>query len=79
MGIVHEKIPECVAMLSSRESSQSRDQIQVSHIVGRYFTIWALREAQKKLLELINESGKIKVTKSMHRYYLHSYVLTGKS
>ena len=29
----------------SRGSSQSRDQTQVSHIAGRFFTIWATREA----------------------------------
>ena len=32
----------------SRESYQPRDQIQVSHIIGRFFTIWATREAQVK-------------------------------
>ena len=31
-------------MPSSRGSSQSRDQTQVSHIAGRFFTIWATRE-----------------------------------
>ena len=35
---------------SPGESSQSRDQIQVSHIVGRFFTIWATREAQSQAL-----------------------------
>ena len=34
-------------MLSSRRSSQSRDQIQVSHIAGRFFTIRATRKAQE--------------------------------
>ena len=33
-------------MPSSRESSQPRDQTQVSHIAGRFFTIWATREAE---------------------------------
>ena len=32
-------------MPSSRESSQLRDQTHVSHIAGRFFTIWATREA----------------------------------
>ena len=31
----------------SRGSSQSRDRTQVSHIVGRFFTSWATREAQE--------------------------------
>ena len=30
----------------SRGSSQPRDQIQVSCIAGRFFTIWATREAR---------------------------------
>ena len=34
-----------LAMPSSRRSSQPRDQTQVSHIAGRFFTIWATREA----------------------------------
>ena len=34
-------------MTSSNGSSQPRDQTQVSHIAGRFFTIWATREAQE--------------------------------
>ena len=34
-------------MPSSRGSSQPRDRTQVSHIAGRFFTIWATREAQE--------------------------------
>ena len=34
-------------MPSSRESSQPRDQTQVSCIAGGFFTIWATREAQE--------------------------------
>ena len=41
MGILQERILEWVAMSSSRESSQPRDQTQVSHIAGRSFTICA--------------------------------------
>ena len=33
-------------MPSSRGSSQSRDRTQVSHIAGRFFTVWATREAK---------------------------------
>ena len=47
MGIIQARILVCVAMTSSRGSSQSRDQIQISHIAGRFFTNWATREAQK--------------------------------
>ena len=48
---VHEILParilEWVAFPFSRVSSQSRDQTQVSHIAGRFFTSWATREAQE--------------------------------
>ena len=36
-----------VAVPFSRGSSQPRNQIQVSHIAGRFFTSWATREAQE--------------------------------
>ena len=39
MGILQARILECVAMLSSRGSSQPRDRTQVFCIVGRFFTI----------------------------------------
>ena len=45
MGIPQARILERVAMLSSRGSSQLRDRTQVSCIAGRFFTIWAAREA----------------------------------
>ena len=46
LGILQARIPEWVAMPSSRGSSQPRDQTQVSHIAGRFFTVWATNEAQ---------------------------------
>ena len=45
-GVLKARILEWVAMLSSRGSSQPRDQTQVFHIMGRFFTIWATREAR---------------------------------
>ena len=45
-GILQARILEWVAMPSSGESSQPRDQTQVSRIAGRCFTLWATREAQ---------------------------------
>ena len=44
------KVLEWVAMPSSRGSSQPRDRTQVSHIAGRFFTIWATRESHKSIL-----------------------------
>ena len=46
-GIPQATILEWVAMPFFRESSQSRDLIQVSHIAGGIFTSWATREAQE--------------------------------
>ena len=46
--IIHEilraRILEWVAFPFSRGSLQPKDQTQVSHIAGRFFTDWATRE-----------------------------------
>ena len=49
-GILQARILEwvVVAFPFSRESSQPRDQTQVSSITGRFFTSWVTREAQHK-------------------------------
>ena len=44
-GIFQARVLEWVAISSSRRSSPSGDWTQVSHIVGRRFTVWATREA----------------------------------
>ena len=44
MGILQARILELVAVPSSRGFSQPRDQTQVSHITGGFFTIWATWE-----------------------------------
>ena len=60
MGILQVGILEWVAMPSSRGSSQPRDQTQVSHIEGSFFTFWATREGSllgppviKQLMQII--------------------------
>ena len=45
-GIFQARILEWVAIPFSRGSSQPRNQTWVSHISGRFFTVWATREAQ---------------------------------
>ena len=40
-GILQARILEWVAIGFSRGSSWPRDQTQVSHIVDRFFTVWA--------------------------------------
>ena len=48
-GIFQARILEWVAISFSRRSSQPRDWTQVSHIVGRRFTVWATRGRQRIL------------------------------
>ena len=43
--ILQARILEWVAFPFSRGSSQPRDQTQISHIAGGFFTSWATREA----------------------------------
>ena len=47
-GIFQARILEWVAISFSRESSQPGDRTQVSCTAGRFFTIWATREANSK-------------------------------
>ena len=46
-GILQARILEWVTVPFSRGSSQAGDQTQVSHVAGRYFNVWATREALK--------------------------------
>ena len=52
-GILQARILEWVAAPFSQGSSQPRDQIQVSHITGGFFTRWVTREAQILSLRII--------------------------
>ena len=64
-GILQARILEWVAFPFSRGSSQPRDQIQVSHIAGRFFTSWATREAQE------NWSGEYTKANNEIRNYVY--------
>ena len=44
-GILQARILEWVAIPFSRGSSWLRDQTLISRIIGRFFTVWATREA----------------------------------
>ena len=46
--ILQARILDWVAILFSRRSSQPRDQTQVFHIAGRFFTIIATMEALRR-------------------------------
>ena len=54
MRILHARILEWVAMPFSRGSSQPTDRNQVSFIAGRFFIIWATREAQMPTYQALN-------------------------
>ena len=45
-GIFQARILEWVAIPFSKGSSWSKDQTQVSCIIGKFFTLWATKEAQ---------------------------------
>ena len=62
-GILQARILEWVAVPSSRESFRPRDWTWVSSIAGKFFTIWATREA---VLETI-------IFKGRYRHYLLIY------
>ena len=64
-GVFKVKILEWVAISFSRRSSQSRDQTQVSRIVGRHFTICATREAIPVELSQILKDDAMKVLHSI--------------
>ena len=46
-GILQARILEWLAFFLLQGSSQPRHRTQVSHIAGRFFTSWAIREAQE--------------------------------
>ena len=48
-GIFQARILEWVAIHFSKGSSLPRDRTQISHIAGRLFISWAMREAQEYL------------------------------
>ena len=58
-GILQARILEWVAFPVSRRSSQPRDQTQVSCTAGRFFTSWAIREAQIEKKRSFEKDSKI--------------------
>ena len=73
-GILQARILQWVTFPFSKGPSQPRDQSQVSHTAGRFFTSWATKEALKfilgealsylkeeKFLQQRNRKGKAKV------------------
>ena len=52
-GALQARILECVAIPFSWGSSQPRDRTQVSCTAGRFFTVWATREAHICSLRMV--------------------------
>ena len=74
-GILQARILEWVAVPFSRVSSQPRDQTQVSHIAGGFFTSWASREALiyvKNLADVQTPGQQVLcISYCPHLYHLH--------
>ena len=66
-GILQARILEWAAISFSRGSSWPRDRTQVSYIAGRFFTIWATREAFAYMWNLKKWYRYRKQTYSYHR------------
>ena len=62
-GILQARILEGVVISFSTGSSQLRDQTQVSCIAGRFFTIWPIREAQAKEMQVTKTYNTIIILK----------------
>ena len=59
-GILQARILEWIAFPFSKGPSQPRDRTQVSHIAGKFFTSWTIREALFTVYVWANESLLIK-------------------
>ena len=63
------RILEWIAMPCSRGSSWPRDQTWVSHIAGRFSTIWASREAPTGIILPPQMALKVPQVKKVLRYW----------
>ena len=72
-GILQAIILEWVAMPFSRGSSWPRDQTQVSHIAGGFFTIWVPREAYSWLPPEMEATSLLSMEESDSSLKLHHY------
>ena len=70
-GNLQARILEWVAIPFSRGSSQPRDQTQVSHIAGRFFTIWATREAPNRILFNFKKEWNFDTYHNMDKLWRH--------
>ena len=68
-GILQARILEWVAFPFSRGSTQSRDQTQVSHTAGGFFTSRATREAQKQKCSVFTPITSVPHTNRFNKYF----------
>ena len=62
-GISQARIMEWVAISFSRVSSRPRDQTWVSCIAGKFFTLWATREAPHKVVKITGTKSRMAVAR----------------
>ena len=74
---VHGILLEWVAISSSRGSSRPRDQICISYIAGRFFTVWVTREALTDINWLLIIRGPYSNT--LNLLQAQTYLLPTKS
>ena len=67
-SISQARILEWAVIPFFRGSSRPRDRTQVSHIAGRFFTVWATREAPSVQYR-VGEKVKVKVDDKLSRCY----------
>ena len=75
-GVLKARILQGLAIPFSRASFQPRDQTQVSDIAGRFFTVWATREAQDCVGHSISLQFILDIVKS-HQSILSMCVVGG--
>ena len=70
-GILWARILKWVAFPFSRGSSQPMNRTQVSHIAGRFFTSWAMGEAQNTGVGSLSLLQRIFLTQEWNQGLLH--------
>ena len=70
-GILQAKILEWVAFPFSRGSSQPRDQAQISHIAGRFFSSWAIAKSKNTGVGSLSLLQRIFPTQELNQGLLH--------
>ena len=77
-GIIQARIQEWVAISYSKAASQPKDQNQVSHTAGGFFTTGATRETHMNMLRDIKGNKKFLITIQKLLWKTHEFLLFGK-